>query len=107
MQWLRAGIGIIAGGALWVMSLLASTPDTLCQDNYPAPDSPGPGYFSAVWKAHRLPLPVPAARCTTHLVDVDSTATSVVVDWPMASLGVLGITLVVVSLLTLKRPTEN
>ena len=102
MRWIRACAGVLVGLAIWGFAFLVSTPDTVCYDHMPAPAPPGAGAYGVDYEAGRVPLPIPAARCTTGIEGTGITATSWVVDWTATALASLGIVLIVVSLWTLK-----
>lgn len=107
MRWIRVGTGVLSGLAIWIFAFLVSDPRTLCYDHMPAPAPPGPGYYGANFEMVRGPVPFPAARCTTELERTDVTATALVIDWPATALASLGIVLIAVSFLTLKRDADE
>ncbi|MET3953767.1 hypothetical protein ABIE52_000633 [Rhodococcus sp. OAS809] len=102
MRWIYSSATALIGMILIGLAFLVSDPQTLCEGNMPAPQTPRPGYTAATFDVSRAHLPLPAARCTTTLPEFDSTATVTVVDWPAAMLIPLGIILIGVSLLALK-----
>lgn len=99
MRWILTGAGIAAGAALYIVAWLTVSPTELCHDRSPVPAVPqGTGYVLATFDARHARLPLPAAECRTALIDVDSAASAIVIDWPATALAAGGVIPVLVSL---------
>lgn len=104
MRWIRSAIGSTVGLAICALAFLMTSPANLCADREPPYNSSG--YPTANFDISRAPLPFPAARCTTVWTDTGATTTALVVDWVSTALLALGVVVVALSLLTLRKKDE-